>query len=363
MNKVICDICGTAYSDSQENCPVCGCSRDFGLEDLSNELFADGASVVMEAGSRKKNREIFDFDEVNRVSDPEDDLEEDDFDDADDYEEESQSNVGLVVILVILIILLLVTAGFFFLRYFLPNMMSKAPETTAPVVTELAEPETTVPLETGVPCTDIVLPGGKVEVKVGGMFLMNVQTFPQDTTDVLVYSSEDESIAVVSQEGTVTGVAEGQTVIHITCGNTAVKCNITVNNAVEEETKPTGELPAMEVVETDSDATDSTEPEATADATEPEKETETAEETTAATIPEGEVLKLKKVDITMFSPYSSTTLELDCAIPATEIKWFTMDSTVAIVHDGVVTATGSGITRIYGEYKDQQVQCIVRCNF
>ena len=46
-----------------------------------------------------------------------------------------------------------------------------------------------------------------------------------------------------------------------------------------------------------------------------------------------------------------------------DIEWYTMDSTVAIVIDGVVTATGSGITRIHAKYGSEDVECIVRCQF
>ena len=56
------------------------------------------------------------------------------------------------------------------------------------------------------------------------------------------------------------------------------------------------------------------------------------------------------------------TLELDCDIPAEDFTWFTMDSSIAIVHNGVVTSMGRGTTKIYAEYKDQQVFCIVRCS-
>ena len=94
------------------------------------------------------------------------------------------------------------------------------------------------------------------------------------------------------------------------------------------------------------------------EATEDTQATEAPKETTGNT-----ELKLKKTDITMFARYSSVELGLDCDIPAEDIKWFTMDSTVAIVQNGKVTATGSGMTRIYAEYKGQQVFCIVRCTF
>lgn len=356
MNKVVCDICGTSYEDSQELCPVCGSPRELDLGDLSDEFLVDeDLDFQTDAGSKKKNKGIFDYDEVNqpRPQAPETD---DDFDDEEEeeYSQEPRSNTALVVILLVLIVLLLATAGFFFLRYFMPNMTEKPTEPTIAATTLPEETETEAPVSTDVPCTDLVVPGGKIELVVGGNWLMNVQVFPEDTTDPLVYVSVDDTVATVTEDGTVTAVAEGQTVIVVTCGKASVKCNVVVDNSLAEETVPDDTIPAME-------AETGTEPQAT-DATEAAQETAAAE-TTQATIPEGEVLKLKKGDITMFARYSSTVLELDCEIPAESIYWFTMDSTIAIVNNGVVTATGSGITRIYGEYEGQQVECIVRCNF
>ena len=367
MSKVICDICGTVYPESSENCPICGCSRDFGMEDY-DELLMDSMDSVLGADSRqmgkKKNREIFDFDEVNQ--DEEDESEELD---EEDYAEAPKSNVGLVVTLLILIVLLLLTAGFIFLRYFLPNMVKETQPTettvqTMPVETEVVE----ITVDAGIPCTDIVIPGGKIALGKDGLWLMNVQVYPVDTTDVLMYTSLDESIVTVDEHGTVKAVGEGQTAIVVTCGEMQIKCNVVVDYSLVEETVAAGAIPGMQAEES------ATEP--ASDATEATEETKAVEEntaeTTAATTTATEApkettgsmkLKLKKSDITMFARYSSVTMELDCDIPMKDIEWYTMDSTVAIVIDGVVTATGSGITRIHAKYGSEDVECIVRCQF
>ena len=358
MDKVICDICGTAYPETEEKCPLCGCTKEFAM-DLVGTGVAESKVVqtnkAAEPAARKKNKEIFDFDEVNQVKQPRRDLEEEDYDEEPEEEEESRTNVFLVVILVILIVLLLLSSGFFFLRYFLPNMKDTSAD-TEPVVTTM--PVQTEPVETedpGIPCTDLVIPGGKVELGKDGMWLLNVQVYPADTTDVLTYASGDEAVVTISEDGTVTAVGEGQTVITITCGDKEIHCNVTVDYSIGAETVPTGEIPAMQV-EDSADPTEETSAEAETQATE-------ATETTEETVSLGTELKLKKTDITISSNRTSVKLELDCDIKPEDVKWFTMDSTVAIVHDGVVTSIGSGMTRIYGEYSGQQVMCIVRCIF
>ena len=37
MNKVICDICGTSYPDTADQCPICGYSRDLNGDNILEE--------------------------------------------------------------------------------------------------------------------------------------------------------------------------------------------------------------------------------------------------------------------------------------------------------------------------------------
>lgn len=371
MDKVICDICGTIYPESEEKCPTCGCSRDFGLENMEEEFLAEGIlDEISERPMPKKKSKVFDYDEVNEVRRPRPKPVEDAFDDEDDEdeEEEPRTNVGLVVTLLILIVLLLLTAGIFFVRYFLPNM--KAPEeskpavTTVPVQTDAASTETT---ELTIPCVNLSVPGGRIELGEGGKWLMNVQVFPENTTDALVYASTDESVVTVNEGGSVSAVGEGTAQIVVTCGSKQISTNVVVDYSAGVETVPEETIPAMAVENTDptqpgeitAETTDSTEETGAAEETQPQETTGATEATESGEL----VVKLKKTDISIFARYTSVTLELDCDLELTDLTWFTMDSTVAIVNDGVVTATGSGITRIYGDYGDQRVECIIRCSF
>lgn len=365
MDKIICEICGTVYPESSEKCPICGCSQDFGLGNMEDEFLTGTAGTAdsEESAPKKKNKEIFDFDEVNQEKKSRTPQEEDDFDDEEAYEEEPRTNTVLVVILVILIVLLLLTAGFFFIRYFLPNMGGDAKQTEPSVTTVPAETVAGETTEPTIPCTNLVIPGGKVELGEGGLWLMNVQVYPEDTTDVLTYVSADENVVTVNESGTVTAVGEGQTTVTAICGSKRISCNITVDYSIGAETVPEETIPVM-TMEGDSgaEATEASEAAGETQATEetqPEQTTEAAEGTTSGEV----VLKLKKTDISIFARYTSVTLELDCDVKPEDIYWFTMDSTVAIVNNGVVTATGSGITRIYGEYEGQRVECIIRCSF
>ena len=39
MSKVICDICGTSYSENAANCPICGSSREYAVNASEDDLF------------------------------------------------------------------------------------------------------------------------------------------------------------------------------------------------------------------------------------------------------------------------------------------------------------------------------------
>ncbi len=347
MGKIICDICGTVYPDTAENCPICGFSNSFSLEELEADILQE-ETVGYFAASPRKNKEIFDFDEVNEPKIQEEEPYDDD--DDEDYEEEPKTNVFLVIFLVLLIALLLLATGFIFFRFLLPNMMEDHDATLPVVTTAPVETETQAPVETGIPCQSLVLEGGKAELSSAGQpWLINVKIIPEDTTDTLSYLSANENVATVDESGKVIAVGEGETEILITCGTQQIRCPIVVNYSLA--TEPT--------------AAEETAPAETADATEPATEaaTEPAKSTEATVDPNAVKLKLKKNDISLFSVYSSATLILDCELALTDLDWMTMDSSIAIVNEGVVTATGRGTTKIIGTYGDQKVECIVRCNF
>ena len=255
----------------------------------------------------------------------------------------------------VLIALLLMAAGFIFVRYFLPNLGSKAdagPQTTQE--TELASTETTV---LSIPCQELYIISGKtVELnEEGQMFLLHVKASPENTTDKILFSSSDESVATVTEDGKITAVSEGETVITISCGVSVMECPVTVKY-VEETTAATEA--AVETV-----ATGETVPEEGNDATEAKKETAATEATAAPqTNLKNVTLKLKKTDIRL-GVYYEYELLLDCDLEQNEVQWSSEHPYIASVDEnGVVKAIKAGTTAITATYGDQKVQCIVRCS-
>lgn len=340
MSKIICDICGTSYPETAETCPICGCSRDlsaeFAGEGLVEEVVAAEQVRTKSGKAASKKREIFDYDEVNPMHNDMAVGSEDDDTPEEPEEEESGPNTVLVVFLVVLITLLLAGAGFIFFKYFLPNM--KAEETvptTEAIVTEAPAAEVTT--EPTIPCTNLTLEAGNATLnEIGQHFLLNVSVKPEDTTDVLTFLSEDESIATVTEDGRITAVAEGETIIYITCGKVQVTCPVVVQYVPETEapTEETVEVTEAEVEET----------------TEPDKEYDPSIQ-----------LKLKKYDIQL-GVYLSYQLLLDCDLEQEDVEWSVEHSWICKVDEfGNVTALQKGVTDVIVKYGKQEVRCKVRC--
>jgi hypothetical protein len=251
MSKIICDICGTTYPSTAECCPICGCSNDdvealLGAEMAFDDVLDENEVTTVNA----KKKEIFDFDEVNMEDDPEED--ESDFNDEDEEEDAPRHNTFVIILLTVLIVVLLGLAAFIYLRYFMPNMREETPATTnaAIIENEIDEPTT----EPTVPCLQMgMLSASVAELNAEGQqFLLHIKAFPENTTDTIVYTSGDESIATVTEDGKITAVSEGETVIYISCGKVSMDCPVIVKY-VEETVPPTTEAVVEETVEVETE--------------------------------------------------------------------------------------------------------------
>lgn len=352
MSKIICDICGTSYPSSSECCPICGCTSDAAAEFLDTELTQeeyqeDSEVKVREYPVNNRKKEIFDFDEVNpEYNSEEEDDDQDSNEEVEDYEEDEDEdeeaprhNTFAVILLTVLIVALLGAAAFIFVRYFLPNMGDKDP---VPTTTAVMTTEPVVTTDPGIPCEQMFMTSaGVAELNAEGQqFLLHIKVLPENTTDKIIYTSGDESIATVTEDGKITAVSEGETLIYISCGEYFIDCPVIVKY-VEETVPPTTEAAVEETVPTEEVA-----------------------ETTAPVVDPGlkdVTLKLKKTDIQL-GVYYEFQLVLDCDLAPEEVTWSSEHPHIATVDEqGNVTAVKEGTTSITAKYGDQEVQCIVRC--
>lgn len=80
------------------------------------------------------------------------------------------------------------------------------------------------------PCTGITLDKGTLTIARGETATLTATTLPADTTDKVVWSSADKTIATV-ENGVVTAVGLGETTVTAACGDKTASCKVTVTKA------------------------------------------------------------------------------------------------------------------------------------
>ena len=335
MNKVICDICGTAYPETASQCPICGNARQ-----LDHIVAADTAAAsavrpkvrggrFSKANVRKRNKanKAAAAGSVAAAKPPKASNSS-----KNQRPQNNGSNKGLVITAIILLIAIIFVVAFILLRFVFPASMWQNTDTTTTPATPGTSAADTTAAPTGVACTELKVDVERIELDaVGRAWLLSVKPQPADTTDEVVFTSSDEKVVTVSAQGRVTAVGEGEAVIMVTCGS--VTKEISVSVAVPEETKPPVTTKPVE--------------ETTAPTTEPLKDV---------------TLTLDAEDISFGAVeefYEFGTGELT----PEEITWSSDNDKIAKVENGVVTAVAPGTTTIRAKYGDQEVTCIVRCNF
>ncbi|HIS67580.1 MAG TPA: Ig domain-containing protein, partial [Candidatus Scatomorpha merdipullorum] len=79
-----------------------------------------------------------------------------------------------------------------------------------------------------VPATGVTLSESSLVLDVGETAQLTAAVVPEATTDKLVWSSADESVATVDANGLVTAVGPGRTVITAAAGSVSAECSVTV---------------------------------------------------------------------------------------------------------------------------------------
>jgi hypothetical protein len=247
MSKVICDICGTQYPDTADQCPICGYARkiagqpqyDSDIEAMLSERPEHPRTKggkFSASNVRKRTQE-----ENVPVMQPKKEK----FRDNSYRHAKQESSPVLVVLLVILIMTLLATTAFIFFRYLLPNVTNTEVPTSTEQTQEQTGPDETEQLSDEIPCEALALTSGGTIIftEEGQMSLLNEVIIPSDSTDKLVYASSDENVATVNDEGRVTAVGEGEAMITITCGKRQMQCNVICSFPTEatEDTSATDE--------------------------------------------------------------------------------------------------------------------------
>lgn len=264
MSKIICEVCGTRYPDTAEQCPICGHIKE-SEEKETEQVVQEEALEIPERpkvpGGRFSKRNVrkrlkaqaaYEKDQGSSEADAMEDTYESGEDSEDEEETSGKGSTVLNVLLVLVIVALLAVSALIFVRYFMPGFMEQQPETVPPTAVQTEAPTdapTDAPTEEPtepptVPCQELVADEKDIILReLGAMHLLNVQILPEDTTDEIIYISSNEEVATVNEEGRVTAVSEGTVVITAVCGEQQLEFNVicyfTVETPTEEGTEAT----------------------------------------------------------------------------------------------------------------------------
>lgn len=318
MSKIVCEVCGTSYPETAEQCPICGCVRP----SQSNGVISDNENAENRSGYTYVKGGRFSKNNVRKrlKANPPDIFVENEDDEEEEYE--SRSGRGLVITAIILLLSIIAVIIYITIRFLTPA--APAAETTQ---------NTTAGTEQVIiSCTGLTVDSETISLaEPGNGWQIRPQIEPANTTDVVLYTSKDPNVATVTEDGVVTAVGAGQTVIVVTCGEQRVECSV-----ICEFAEPTED---------------------------------TTEDTTSQTT-DGVYTEEDIIFNTRYNPPEATLRSegetWNCYkgnIPVEEITWKSDDESVATVKDGIVTAVGAGKTEIHAIWGDIDLVCVVRCNF
>lgn len=241
MSKIICDVCGTRYPETADQCPICGHIReasgktaeDFLLTDTvqhePHEKVRGGRFSKSNVEKRTSGMTHYETAPAKTKAEKKAEAVRPDPHKEDAFVEDKQNkkaNTILNILLVVVILALLLVTGYIFMQHILPQMNKPEP-TVAPTETL---PEITEPVETEeptYPCDELLLEETEVLMtEYEQKWLINVKVMPENTTDQLTFTSGNELVATVDSEGCITALAEGQTTITIACGDVKVDYNV-----------------------------------------------------------------------------------------------------------------------------------------
>ena len=315
MNKIVCNVCGTSYPENAQQCPICGYVQ---TAEVAASASSSQGNYTYVKGGRFSKANVRKRNQANAKT-----LNAPAAGKKNAKKPSKQSNVGTIILVVVLLLAILAVAGYITLRFFLPNdfmfeglgdlsiSVQKQENETAPNDTAtLPQFEETVESTVSLDCTGIILDNNIVELEgMDAKYQMTFTLEPANTPDAVTFQAADELVAVVDENGIITAVGNGTTIVTISCGNVSAQC--TVTSIVQEEI----------------------------------------------------VFELNRKEITFTTEGENWLLYNDGEIEINDIVWSSDDTAVATIENGKVTAVGNGDTTVFGVYQDQTVACVIHCKF
>ena len=349
MNKVICDICGTAYPDTAPKCPICGYAKTTTetTAAATERRSSEGYSAVKGGRFSKQNVR-------KRTSGKPTERSNSDRSRRNDNEE--GSNTGLVLVVIFLLVAIVAVVIYIGMKVF-NNPTTQNPDPTTSQVTQPVTEPTDPGATTGTACESIQLSNQTIEfVNAGDTWTIQVRPTPANTTDAVTFESSAPEVVTVDETGLLTAVGPGEATITVTCGAITETCKIKCSfeaPPTEPNTDPTA---PSDPATTDPNATQvPTTPVATTPVDSNftfEFNTKWKDETSGkwdtSILEQGKTWKAYKNSL---------------SVDPGAITWTSDDTSICTVQNGIVTAVAPGKTEIHATYGGKTYTCIVRCKF
>ncbi|MBE6932643.1 MAG: hypothetical protein E7464_04620 [Ruminococcaceae bacterium] len=278
-NTIICEYCGTLYNPEEGRCPICQ-----GQPGNSNNYMGDH----------------YDYDERP----------------MEEEAHERRPIGGKIAALIALILLFVGFTGYILYSFELLPFLKPAVEE------EVLQ---------NIPCTQLAVDAAELTLEEAGASIqLQTAVEPANTTDQIIFSVDDSTIASVTQDGTITAKAPGETTVAIMCGKYTAYCTVICSFEADDP--------------------------------EPEPEPE-PDPDPGVPAPGADPLSISAEDISFFEKTENTMLVLtggDGSIP----EWESSDEAVVRVDEtGYVEAVGGGTATVTATVGSESVSCIVRCQF
>ena len=212
MSKIVCDVCGSTYSETEAQCPICGTAK------------SEAAKPIVEANAEEQTAKGGKYSRPNPGKSCTGSPRKSGSDK--NKEEGAPSNLAMIIIVGVLLLAIVSVCVFIAVR------LINRPNQPDPSGSSSSIP----PVVQTIPCTGIELVGNPDSslsfTDLTQTAQLNVKAKPENTTDTVTYtySSSDPTVVTVDDTGLVTPVAEGTATITISYGSysisVAVSCEI-----------------------------------------------------------------------------------------------------------------------------------------
>lgn len=209
MSKIVCDVCGSTYSETEAQCPICGTAK------------SEAAKPVIEANGEDQASKGGKFSKTNTRKTGAGNTRKSGSENNKSGEEGAPSNLAMIVIVAVLLLAIVAVCVFIAVRLF------GQPENPNPSTNSTQSTSQTIP------CTGIELLDSANQTltftDLTQTAQLSVKALPENTTDTVVctYTSSDPAVVLVNETGLVTPVASGNATITIAYGTYSISVSVT----------------------------------------------------------------------------------------------------------------------------------------